>query len=395
VNALFIGNLVAMLVPFARSNAGLLYSIFVFCLTLIVCLKRGGTVYWLKLLCTSAVGIAYFALYASEDFVRQSFVLPTDFLLPYGFNLPNDPISLLKLHFQLFFREQNLVSIVSTNQALWFWRYVLELSIIFMFFKVISFSISSYRSRTLMLTPQVSAFVVLFICGISASSSVFPIFDSFRAINAWFPLLTLLIYGFYGQGSSIHRVRLLRVFVGSTVVVFCGANFLSSNVSIVKLISNFDVRSILFQFVDLRKFREITTHRDFINMSGGLDFSSKAFVSALDINPFVKYTNLRNELAEKCGNSYFYSNSMDFTVYLLHDYSYRWLPHKMFMSQSLISKGNFIDVNSMLYSDFYESFNRRESLCLFLSKRTSKYWIDNLRDFSGSSDYGDHILYYR
>jgi hypothetical protein len=233
-------------------------------------------------------------------------------------------------------------------------------------------------------------------CAISASSSVFPIFDSFRAINSWFPIFIIILLLSYKKLKKLNINSFLKYFLVSLILYFCYCNISSPNVSVVGLIKRFDIRSMQFQFVDLRNFKEMSNFENSINNSGFNKFSSKIFISALDINPFIKYSKVNIDIKKYCSDKFFYSNSMDFLVYLLQDNFAQLLPHKMFMSQSSVDKnGNFIDINLWLYPDFYESFNKRANLCVFLSKSSHQYWLKNLSPFSREIDYGDHILFIR
>jgi hypothetical protein len=396
INDLFVGNLFICLLPLIRSNTGIVFSIYVLIWVVYICIRNPKKINFLKLIGSSIGIIIYFSLYLSDDFLRQSFTLPAKYLIPYYFNLPNDPLSLLRLHYQLFFQEKNLSSIVSSTQSLFFWRYVLLTGSILIVLENINnirlLVVKKYKlinNNTIILNS-------LFICGISASSSVFPIFDSFRAINSWFPIFILIIVIIYKQLIKVRLASYLKYFLVLLILYFGYCNISSPNVSVIGLIKRFDFRSIQFQFADLRNFNEMSNFEDSINNSGFNKFSSKIFISALDINPFIKYSKASMDIKKYCNSKFFYSNSMDFMMYLLQDNSAKLLPHKMFMSQSSVDQnGNFLDINLWLYPDFYESFNKRANLCIFLSKPSHEFWLKNLSPFSREIDYGDHILLIR
>lgn len=394
LNNLFIGNFFICLVPLIRSNAGIFFSFYVLIWLTYCCIRNNNKLNYIKLIGSSIGIIIYFLLYLSDDFIRQSFILPSKYLIPYYFNLPNDPISLLRLHYQLFIQEKNLSSVVSSTQSLFFWRYVFIVGSILIVFINVKSIILKFKNNKLF-SNKVIICNSLFICGVSSSSSVFPIFDSFRAINSWFPIFILIIIISY-QFNNLKFSSYLKYFFLIFILYFLYCNITSPNVSIVNLLKRFDFSSMQFQFVDLRNFNLMINFEDSINNSGFNKFSSKAFISALDKNPFAKYSKAYSDIKNNCSGKFFYSNSMDFMMYLLHENSANLLPHKLFMSQSLIDKnGNFIDINLLLYSDFYTSFNMRDSICVFLSKSTHEHWLRNLSPFIIEIDYGDHLLFIR
>lgn len=394
LNYLFIGNLFICLVPLIRSNAGIFFSFYILIWITYCCIKNSNKLNYFKLAGSSIGLIIYFLLYLSDDFIRQSFTLPAKYLIPYYFNLPNDPLSLLKLHYQLFIQENKLTSVVSTTQSLFFWRYVLIIGSILIVFINVKNIILMFRKNNLF-NKNIIIYNSLFVCGVSSSSSVFPIFDSFRAINSWFPIFILIIIFFY-KLINIKFFSYLKYIFVIFIFYFLYCNISSPNVSIVNLLKRFDFSSIQFQFVDLRNFKQMINFEDSINNSGFNKFSSKAFISALDKNPFAKYSKAYLDIKNYCGGKFFYSNSMDFMMYLLYENSAKLLPHKLFMSQSLVDKnGNFIDINFLLYPDFYASFNMRDNICVFLSKSSHQHWLKNLSPFNMEIDYGDHFLFIR
>ena len=171
---------------------------------------------------------------------------------------------------------------------------------------------------------------------------------------------------------------------------------INSHISVIGLMKRFDYRSIQFQFVNLRNFNDISYYSDVVDKSGFNTFSSKKFISALDINPFIKYSQLKTDLNKYCRGKYFYSDSKDYMVYLLQDNFTNLLPHKMFISPGIFDKnGNYIDINFLIYPDFYDSFNSKPNLCIVLHKSTYGQWLKKLNSFTTEIDYGEHKLFIR
>ena len=100
-------------------------------LSMIVTIKSRSIFNYLKLFIALSPLYLIFYLLNDSDFIKQALILPSEYILPLYFKIPNDILYIAGLHINLFFLEPNLfsVSVVSASEILFIWRYVLILGI--------------------------------------------------------------------------------------------------------------------------------------------------------------------------------------------------------------------------------------------------------------------------
>ncbi|MDA0731200.1 MAG: hypothetical protein O3C08_06265, partial [Proteobacteria bacterium] len=236
--------------------------------------------------------------------------------------------------------------------------------------------------------------LILFCTAISLSSSVFPIFDSFRAMTAWYPFLILSLWILYYILSGYEfRSKIICGILMAGITFFSYINLSSSQFTIVNLIHRFNLADMAFQFKDITNFQNLENNYINVDQNGSNYFSSNSHIKS---HPMSTYAKAYDAINNNCKDTYFYSASMDFIIYLLPSGVENKLAHKMFMNLSIEQTDKFyIDTNFMVYPDFYSSINKLPSLCLFVSNKNSTLFLDNLIPFRKKIDFNDSMLFIR
>jgi hypothetical protein len=388
-NYLFFSIFLFCLLPLIRFNAGLLIALLALLYGAYFIIKNFNLTYFFKFLISISPLVLLGVMSFDDDVIKQAILIPKNFMIPYYFKLPNDFLSLINLHFQLFFREPNLQSIVSASQTLFFWRYVLEIGIILSFI----YSIKLIKSKQATQFENL-VLLILFCTAISLSSSVFPIFDSFRAMTAWYPFLILSLWILYYILSGYEfRSKIICGILMAGITFFSYVNLSSSQFTIMNLIHRFNLADMAFQFKDITNFQNLENNYINVDQNGSNYFSSNSHIKS---HPMSTYAKAYDAINNNCKDAYFYSASMDFIIYLLPSGVENKLAHKMFMNLSIEQTDKFyIDTNFMVYPDFYSSMNKLSSLCLFVSNKNSSLFLDNLIPFRKKIDFSDSMLFIR
>ncbi len=384
INFFFISMFFFCLLPLTRINAGIIIIPILLIYSSYILYRNKSIVNLLKLIASLTPLLLLLYLFSDEDFIKQAVILPSEYILPLYFKIPNDILYIAALHINLFFLEPNLFSGISATEILFFWRYILILGIIvstlYIFLQVIRGKISD--KSTLL------AFIFA-CCSGSMSSSVFPIFDSFRAINAWYPFLLILFIILFKNISS-------RKFyaVGVSLLTFIAyINITTPAVSIYTLSSLYKFDNFKIQFVDFSKKFKVSSRDQFDNVKGE--------PQSLKLNeyqrlPLSQYSKLDNILKTKCVDKKFISTSEDFFIYLLIPDMYSKLAHKMYYYQAFTTlKGIPVDANRILYPEFTETLNSHDGLCFLHLHRKPNILLDDLIKFSDEIKIGDHSVFIR
>ena len=243
------------------------------------------------------------------------------------------------------------------------------------------------RSKTF---DRDTAIVFIFAaCAGSMSSSVFPIFDSFRAINAWFPFL-IIIFFLVAKYLS-HKKFYIAFTTFSFFLIYI--NFTTYAVSIPVLLTLFKPNNFNVQLVDFSKSINIETRESF---DRGLDRPQALELNDQQRLPLIQYRKLFNILKTECNDKKFISTSEDYFIYLLFPDMHNKLAHKMYYYQAFKTlKGIPVDANLELYPDFKNVLNDHNGLCYIYHHRKPKILLDGLKEFEKEITLGDITIYIR
>lgn len=370
-----------LLQPLIRSNGGLIFSVISLVCVSFYTWKNFNFSRLIKLILASfPIAIIGYLLFM-QDYILQAFVLPKEYIVPLYFKLPNDFYSLLNLHWQLFFIEPNLSSVVTPTPVLWFWRFVLILGLMC---TPLLMGLLWLRAKSGLKQAPGIFYVIssLFLVGISLSSSNFPIFDGFRAINAWFSFcMIILILAFQIAGFNLNIRRGLQIVLLFGIFVFVGINLSSNTFSAYLLAKKFNIENFVFQFKDLRQPEKFLEFDEQLNQNGLSKIANKNFISSLDRGTET-YKKIAELFSVQCKNKSFLSTSGDFMVYLLMPDISQHLAHKMYFSQFVkLNNGSYVDINSKLYPDFLKVLDSQSGLCIFTDESLGNYFENSLKPF--------------
>lgn len=354
-NKLLLSLFICALTPYVRSNAGLMlpliYAIGVFVYFINVKDYKNLV---LAAFMVSPVFVAS-VLFMLPDYYIQSIRLPKEILLPFFFKLPSEMGALIRLHYELFFQNNTLSSIVTPTPILYVWRYILVIglcgSLVFIFYNYIF-----KKDRKFL---QILALLVF---GVLESSTVFPIFDGFRAACAWYPFFIVVI-------CVLHQLNFGRLIYLGMFVFFVWLSIVNikSNQSIYELVSRYKISYAYLQFVDFTKHEEIKKYETEFMSDGSTPSNTKKFTMS-NTSHNLSYDIFYDAISENCNNKYFLSYLPNFYLYFLKDDFAQNLAHKMYMS-IFVKKApgeDWLDTYSVLYPDYYEVINSRKGLCMLL-----------------------------
>ncbi len=383
-NYFYVTLFLISLLPLTRLNAGIIIvPIFIIAGLIITYKSRLGLNYFKFIISISPLFLIFYLLNDS-DFIKQALVLPSQYILPLYFKIPNDLLYIAALHVQLFFIEPNLFSVVSASEILFLWRYIVIIAI----FISTGYFIYSLLSRNLFSDNNKIIFIFA-ACAGSMSSSVFPIFDSFRAMNAWFPFLIIIFYMAY---NSLTMRKFYTIFTILPVFLIY-INVTTNSVSIISLVNLFKFDNMKIQLIDFSKPFSVVSRDQFDNTSDE--------PQALKLNnqqrlPLDQYIKLKDVLNERCSDKKFISTSEDFFIYLLLPDMHKKLAHKMYYYQTFKTlKGIAVDANLELYPNFKNILNNHKNLCYIYHHRKPKMLLDDLIKFDEEITIGDISIFIR
>ena len=387
VNDIYISLFFICLLPLTRMNAGIIVLPIILIASLYItykyiCLRNVS-----KFLTALIPLFLLIYLFQQEDFIKQAFILPSEYILPHYFQIPNDLLFIAVLHFNLFFLEPNLFSVVSATENLFIWRYILIIGIIssgiFILYNLLTKKIFSELN------------IIIFILGayaVSMSSSVFPIFDTFRAMNAWYPLMIaifLLSYKYLSLGkfyTFFLPLPLLLLFI----------NLNHYPVSINTVFSLYNSENFKVQLIDFSEPFDVIPRDNYDITQDDKDKPTALPLNKYQRLPLDQYLKVSDVMKNRCSNKKFISTSSDFLIYLLDHKMYKNIAHKMYYYQIFTNrKGVAIDANIELYPDFKNNLNSFEGLCLLYHHRIPKMILDDLREFDEEIILGDHSIFIR
>ncbi len=383
-NYFYITLFLICMLPLTRLNAGVIIVPIFLLLSVIVTVKSRSILNYLKLVVALSPLYLIFYLINDTDFIKQALILPSEYILPLYFKIPNDILYIAALHINLFFLEPNLFSVVSASEILFIWRYVLILGISI---SAIYILYSIVKSR--MFSRDNAIIFIFAACAGSMSSSVFPIFDSFRAINAWFPFLIIIFF----LGSKYLSYKKFYTLFAFFPLFLAYINFTTYAVSIPTLLTLFKPHNFNVQLVDFSKSINIETRESF---DRGLDKPQALELNDQQRLPLLQYRKLFNILKTECNNKKFISTSEDYFIYLLFPDMYNKLAHKMYYYQAFKTpKGIPVDANLELYPDFKDVLNNHDGLCYIYHHKKPKLLLEGLKKFDKQVTLGDITIYIR
>jgi hypothetical protein len=377
-NYFYITLFLISLLPLTRLNAGIIIVPIFIVAGLVITYKSRIALNYLKLVISVSPLFLIVYLLNDSDFIKQALILPSQYILPLYFKIPNDLLYIAALHIQLFFIEPNLFSVVSASEILFLWRYIVILGI----FIGAGYFIYSIISRKLFSDNNKIIFIFA-ACAGSMSSSVFPIFDSFRAINAWFPFLIIIYFLAYNYLSNRKFYTIFTVIP----VLLIYINVTTKSVSIPVLVNLFKFENMKVQLIDFSEPFHVVSRDQYDNTANE--------PQALKLNsqqrlPLDQYIKLKNILNTRCNDKKFISTSEDFFIYLLLPNMHDKLAHKMYYYQTFKTrKGIPVDANLELYPDFKNILNNHKNLCYIYHHRKPQMLLDDLIEFDEEIILGD------
>ena len=387
LNNIYISLFFVCLLPLTRMNAGIIVLPIVIITAFFFTFKYVSFKNIFKLITALVPLFVLIYLFQQEDFIKQAFILPSEYILPHYFKIPNDLLYIAALHFNLFFLEPNLFSVVSATENLFIWRYILIIGIIFSgLFILINF----FRGKTFS-----ESNIIIFILGsyaVSMSSSVFPIFDTFRAVNAWYPFLMIIFFLSYNYISS----NKFYTFFLPLPLILLYINLNHYPVSITTVYNLYNAENFKVQFIDFSKPFDVLARDNY-----DITQNEKDKPSALPLNeyqrlPLDQYLKVSSVMKNQCYGKKFISTSSDFLIYLLDPNMYKNIAHKMYYYQIFTNlKGVAIDANMELYPDFKNNLNNHDGLCLLYHHKIPKIILEDLKEFDEEIILGDHSIFIR
>ena len=380
---LYISVFLIALTSLVRSNTGVLlpalYGMSVFIYFLInKNLKCAGVV--LPAMSPFFVAIALFAI---PDYYIQAIRLPREILIPYYFRLPVGFQQILDLHYTLFFQIKPLSSSVTPVEVLYLWRYMLIAGVgigssylIYTLFK------RQYRYSSLC--------GLLMFAALLESSTVFPIFDGFRAACAWYPFYIISMVTLYFALIRKFFIALALAFFA----VLLGVN-LKSNQSILDLVSRYNFNFAKLQFIDFTNREQIVKFESEFLSEGANPSSKQEFIkSGLDHS--LSYNSFYNVIQNNCKNKKFISYLPNFYLYFLQENFQDLLGHKLYMSLFVTTpSGDPVDSYSMLYPNYFENIQSFSEVCILLPMDAPSYYLKNAGRFNQIYELSGSRLYVR
>lgn len=381
---LFLSLFLFSLTALVRSNSGFIlpiaYSLFLF---ITVASLRSSKYIIAWFLALTPVFVAA-ALFFSSDYVAQAITLPKELLLPYFFYLPSSIPHILFLHFDLFFLRFPLASIVTPTPFLYLWRCILLIGL------MLSVAIISKKIAWRGDSNTQKTCVLLTLVGVSVSSTVFPIFDGFRALCAWFSFFILI----YVSAFYFFERRVFIAIVIALNFIFCGINLVSEQ-SIYKMISAYELNYLRLQFVDFTKYREIRQYNTEIYRNGPSAAMSKKHING-GVGPDLDHDKFYEVISKNCKDKKFLSYLPDFSIYFLLDDFQNNLAHKIFMGHFYKDKNGLdIDAFSKIYPDYFKILKSQSNLCLLLPVSAPSFFIEEVGSFNKIIELPNSKLYIR
>jgi hypothetical protein len=212
--------------------------------------------------------------------------------------------------------------------------------------------------------------------GGGGSSTVFPIFDGFRAVCAWYPFLILIIIAL----SYLCSIKIFATLAFVSFISLCVIN-LNSDQSVYKMISAYKLSYVKLQLVDFTKYSELKKYNEEIYNDGPSGAMTRKFTKA-EVGPSLSYDSYYEAISENCNEKKFLSYLPDFYLYFLKKDFQNQLAHKLFMGGfAKDNNGNDLDHFSLLYPDYFKIIQSEQNLCFLLPKDTPSYFIDGIGAF--------------